>query len=269
MLISEAADRKIDILASPMLGNSRLLSFYKITLRTPDQLLFETALHEHALDILSGICDIHVKDDKGKTYNFTGIGGRTDIFSDLPEFVYIPRNSSYRIRALTENFECAVCTVAAAQDSKPAYISKTQVKRLVSGKDNWQREVFIGLGEEGPSTMLFMGEADSPPGNWSGYPPNRHTENAPPIERSFEEMYYMKITPMNGFALGGIYSDYRCRKETSRITMYGDSQVFNVPSGYHFIAPAPGYHLKYIWILGGEAQGFGQWVVDPDYQWLL
>lgn len=269
MNISELSERKIDMLASPSMGNSRLLEFYRVNLKVKDTLDIKTASKEHAIDIISGKCSVKIQLSNNSIFEYLEIGGRDDIFSGLPEFLYIPRGSKYSIESHSDNFEAAICAVTATRDSKPLYIPGNAVKKNVSGRDNWKRDIYVGLGDGGPSTMLFIGETDSPQGNWSGYPPNKHSENNPPYERSFEELYYFKFKPDTGFALGGTYSDYRCRKETGHVSIYGDSQVFDAPSGYHFIAPSPGHRFRYIWVLGGVAEGFGQWPVDPHYEWLL
>lgn len=57
-------------------------------------------------------------------------------------------------------------------------------------------------------------------------------------------------------------------KDTSELKIISAGEIFDVPGGYHFIAPVPGYRLSYSWALGGEQKGLGKWVNDPNHEWL-
>jgi len=83
-----------------------------------------------------------------------------------------------------------------------------------------------------------------------------------------EELYYLKFDRPAGFAIGGVYHDLDDREGSAQLSMVGDGQIFDVPRGYHFIAPCPGYRLRYTWALAGSHRQFGAWVTDPAYAWM-
>jgi len=115
---------------------------------------------------------------------------------------------------------------------------------------------------------MMVGETESPPGNWSGFPPHRHTDDNPPDELPMEELYYFHIHPRSGFVIGGIYQDSARKGHTAELAVYRHREAFDVPSGYHFISPCPGYRVRYTWALGGPRRGFGAWTDDPELAWL-
>ena len=248
--------------------NAHFLSFRRLTLAAERQVRVATGGEEHVMDVLSGICDIEIEEGRRTVDRFTGVGGRRDIFSGNPEFVYIPRDRTYVVRCVRAPFEAAIYSAPTEESGTPVHVRADQVRVLASGVSDWRRNVYIGMGDDGPATTMLVGETESPPGNWSGFPPHRHSEHRPPAELSLEELYYLKFAPANGFAIGASYQDLSDRAGTASLSMVYDSQLFDVPAGYHFIAPCPGYRLRYTWALGGEQRKFGAWVADPDYAWL-
>lgn len=259
---------KVETVASPAQGNSRFLSLLRLTAEQLGEVTLTTGGQEHVMDVLAGLCTVRVDTADGEKHQFDEVGGRGDIFGGKPEYVYVPRDSTYVVQCSQLPFEVIIYTAPTDEAGAPVHISADQVQVVVSGTSDWQRDVYIGLGDDGPATRIMVGETESPPGNWSGFPPHRHTKDRPPAELSLEELYYLKFEPQTGFAIGGIYHDLDDRAATAKVSMVHDSQIFDVPSGYHFIAPCPGYRLRYTWGLGGRQTQFGAWVADPDHAWL-
>jgi len=255
-------------LASPEQGNARFLTFYYLTLPPNESVTMATQGHEHVLDVLSGACHVVVEDAEQRKIELGPVGKRADIFSGMPEFVYVPRSCSYTVHGLESVCQVGIYSAPTGKPGTPVYILQDQVKALVSGASNWKRNVYIGLGGEGPATAMMVGETHSPPGNWSGFPPHRHSFDQLPSEAQMEELYFFQFDPPSGFAIGGVYEDINNREGTARLSLVRHNQLFDVPGGYHFIAPCPGYQLNYIWALGGPRCAFGAWVTDPDYAWL-
>ena len=254
--------------ASPEKGTTRLVTLQSLRLAPGEQINLETGGQEHVIDILCGSCDIRVQMPNERPIHYRNIGQRPDIFSGVPEFVYAPRRSRYSVLCTRGPVEAAIATALTEQQAAPAYVRQDQVRALVSGVSDWKRDVYIGCGGDGPAKMLMVGETHSPPGNWSGFPPHRHDRDRPPEEADMEEVYYFKFSPPTGFAIGGTYQDLANREETTKLSFVRDGHVFDVPSGYHFIAPCPGYRLHYLWVLCGPHLRFGAWVADPEYVWL-
>jgi 5-deoxy-glucuronate isomerase len=259
---------ELSVMACPEKGDSRFLSLSRLTFDSPGVLSISTGDQEHVMDILAGVCALVVDPLGRKTFQIERVGGRPDIFSGKPEYVYIPPHVDYEVRCIRAPFEAVIYSAPTDESGDPVHVQADQVKAVASGASDWQRDVYIGMGEEGPATRMMVGETESPPGNWSGFPPHRHSEDKPPLELALEELYYFKLDPNSGFVIGGIYHDPSNREGSAELRMIADSRFFDVPSGYHFIAPCPGYRVRYTWALGGNRKGFGKWKNDPDYTWL-
>ncbi len=199
--------------------------------------------------------------------SIAAVGSREDIFSGKPEMVYIPIHSRYEIVCHKFPFDAVIYMAPTDQSAPVAHVKPEQVRTVSSGRSDWQRNVFIGMGENGPATRMILGETESPPGNWSGFPPHRHTMHDPPHEAKLEELYYFNFKPRSGFIIGGIY-DAPNAKENACLKVFLHGQAFDVPGGYHFLAPCPGYRVRYTWALGGNPKKFGAWCDDSELAWL-
>lgn len=257
-----------ETLASPEEGNSTFLTLHRLRFSQPGQSWSLTTDNvEHVVDIFSGTCRIS-GNSRAEQFDFNPVGSRKNIFSGPPDLVYVPRQTSYEISCRHAPCELIIYSASTDEDSSPAIVSGNKVTCIDAGTSDWSRRVYIGFGEDSPTTRMMVGETHSPPGNWSSFPPHRHQLNSPPEELSLEELYYFKFDRKQGFAIGGIYQDPAFTKETGELKMIGDGEIFDVPGGYHFIAPVPGYRLSYSWALGGKQKGFGRWVNDPNHEWL-
>ena len=267
--MTEIADvGEIQTIASPKLGNSRFLSLLRLELQSHDRQRVETGEHEHTIDVISGRCTATITQASGNVVRYGPVGQRGDIFAGTPELVYVPRESTCEIECLEGPFEAVIYTAPTDEDADPSYLTAQQVRVIGSGASDWQRRVFIGLEEGGPATRMMVGETESPPGNWSGFPPHRHTEDNPPDELAMEEVYYFQTRPPGGFVIGVTYQDPARKGKTAELAIYRHGEAFVVPRGYHFIAPCPGYRVRYTWALGGRHRRFGAWTADPELAWL-
>jgi 5-deoxy-glucuronate isomerase len=257
----------IKTLASPELGSSVFLSLLILEFDGPGSETLQTDDREHVVNVLSGCCAVHIEPADGKKLTFDPVGRRKDIFGGKPELVYVPIHSRYEIVCQKAPFEAVIYTAPTDQAAPPAHVTPDQVRTLDSGKSDWQRQVHIAMGEDGAATCMMLGETESPPGNWSGFPPHRHTHDNLPQETSLEELYYFKFEPRSGFIIGSIYDDPAV-KENARLKIFRHGQVFDAPEGYHFLAPCPGHRTRYTWALGGKTKKFGAWQDDPELAWL-
>jgi len=254
-------------LASPQLGSSAFVSVSALELETAGTHVLETGGQEHVLNILAGTCSVRVALPDGQRMAFDPVGRRDSIFGGKPEAVYVPVNSRCEVTCRKAPFEAAIFAAPTDQIALPAHITPEEVRTVDAGKSDWQRQVHILMGDSGPATRMILGETESPPGNWSGFPPHRHTRDNPPHETNLEELYYFKFMPASGFIIGGIY-DEPGAKEQARLRIFRQGQVFDVPHGYHFLAPCPGHRVRYAWVLGGQTKKFGSWLDDTELAWL-
>jgi 5-deoxy-glucuronate isomerase len=105
----------------------------------------------------------------------------------------------------------------------------------------------------------------TPAGHWSTYPPHKHDENRPGVERALEELYYYRFNPEQGFAFQGIYT--KDRSIDASVRARNDDLVL-VPRGYHVVSAAPGYDCYYLNAMAGAVR---EWLftTDPDHEWLM
>jgi 5-deoxy-glucuronate isomerase len=229
--------------------------------------VIETGGSEHAINVLAGQCAVRIEVSGGSKVVFEPVGSRKDIFDGKPEMVYVPAGSRYEVICGKAPFEAAIYTAPTDQIAAPAHVKPDEVRTVDSGKLDWARQVHIAMGDGGPATRMMLGESESPPGNWTGFPPHRHTLDQPPGETKLEELYYFRFQPETGFIIGGIYDNPEA-KEEARLRIFRHGQAFDVPEGYHFLAPCPGYRVRYTWALGGRTKIFGAWKDDPELAWL-
>lgn len=259
---------ELETIASPEQGNSRFLPLLRVELQTGESQRLETGEQEHAIDVLSGRCAATIRQDGGNVAQYDPVGQRADIFAGAPELVYVPRESACEIECLKGPLEAVIYAAPTDEAAGPSYIAAEQVRVIDSGASDWRRRVFIGLEEGGPATRMMVGETEGAPGNWSGFPPHRHTEDNPPDEMAMEEVYYFQTRPRGGFVIGGTYQAPAAKGKTAQLAIYRHGEAFIVPRGYHFIAPCPGYRVQYTWALGGRERAFGAWTDDPELAWL-
>lgn len=254
-------------LASPDNGSSVFLSLLSLTFEGAGTQVLETKGREHVINVLAGSCSVHIQTSGGNKIVFDPVGSRESIFGGKPELVYVPVGSRYEMVCAKGPFEAAIYTAPTDEVAPAAHVLPEQVRTVDSGKLDWQRQVHIAMGDKGAATRMMLGESESPPGNWSSFPPHRHAEPNPPQETTLEELYYFKFEPDTGFIIGGIYDD-PLYKENARLKIFRHGQVFDVPGGYHFLAPCPGHRVHYTWALGGPMKIFGSWRDDSELSWL-
>jgi len=235
-----------------------ITGFGVIFLRHGEEILLESGTSEVALVIFGGTCDITLD---GKT--FKGLGRRKTVFDDLPSAIYVPRDTKYVLKGY--DAEIGICSARCDKRSKFAVISPEDIKIMQVGRDNWQREVRMIIGDNSPSVNLIVGETINPAGNWSGTPPHRHETLKLPQESLHEELYYFKMAKPGAFGIQRIYSPERGVEET---ILLKNNEITFIPWGYHQIVAGPGYKMYYLFLLAGEGKRLAG-CVDPDHSWLI
>ncbi|APC07508.1 5-deoxy-glucuronate isomerase [Neomoorella thermoacetica] len=202
--------------------------------------------YEIALVILSGKATVTVDGQE-----FEQLGTRADIFSGRATTVYIPRDSQYRITALTDNFEAALCQVRTEKKYSPFVVPPEEVKVNHRGTQLWQRDVhdIIVDNGEGRVERIVVGETYSVPGNWSSFPSHKHDRHRPPQETELVEIYHFRVEPVNRFGVQLLYTE---DGKINEAFMVKDRDTFKIPCGYHPVAAPPGVKLYYLWFLAGD-----------------
>jgi 5-deoxy-glucuronate isomerase len=87
-------------------------------------------------------------------------------------------------------------------------------------------------------------------------------------ESPYEEVYFFKIKPSQGFGLQRIYTAPDDEDPFDLVYVVEDGDTVVIPRGYHPVVAAPGYELYYLWILAGEERRYGAWSDDPRHSWI-
>ena len=220
----------------------------------------QTGEDEFALVCLSGKCSIAIHGEKA--VDWSGVGGRANVFAGSPEAAYVPRRTEFRVVGESE-VEIAVFRARCDADLEPVLVRSADVVVVSAGIANWRRDVRLifppGTGKTG---RLIVGETLNPPGNWSGFPPHKH-DCLSEEEFPLEEIYLFKARPADGYGVQLIYGG----KEGDLAKLVGNDDVAVFRSGYHPTVSSPGVQLNYTWALGGNDRVYKVYV-DPRYRWL-
>lgn len=202
--------------------------------------------YEIALVILSGKANIQVDNQ-----NFLDLGERADVFSGRAATVYIPRDSEYKVEAIGDGFEAAVCLVEADKKYQPFVVKPEEVVVNQRGGQIWQREVhdIIVDNGEGKVDRIVIGETYSAPGNWSSFPSHKHDTSIPGMETELKEIYHFRVSPESGFGVQVLYTEDR---ELDEAYLIRDTDSIVIPKGYHPVVAPPSVKVYYLWFLAGN-----------------
>lgn len=214
---------------------------------------------EYALVILSGTCTV-----EGEGFCYENIGERATVFDGDATCVYIPRNTPFTVKAVSE-VSVAVCKSPSHTDHKPALIRPEDVIAKDMGKPGWQRHATFILDERVEADMLYIGEAYVEGGQWASYPPHKHDDMNMPTEANTEEIYYYEFDRPEGF---GIQKVYTLEGDVDETYTVKSGDLVEMPRGYHPFHAAPGYRGYYLWVMAGPVRGFYM-TTDPDHKWLV
>jgi 5-deoxy-glucuronate isomerase len=217
----------------------------------------DTGEEEVALVPLSGRCRAEAG---GKRWE---IGDRKTVFDGMPQALYLPRETSYRVEPIG-SVDLAICGALCDEKLKPRLVKSKDVEIEIRGAGNATRQINHIIPPDFPAQRLLVVEVYTPAGNWSSYPPHKHDEDRPPGEVVLEETYYFRTAKREAFAVQRLYSP-RHRLDVTETVRDGDLML--VPYGYHTTAAAHGYDLYYLNALAGDRRSMAA-SDDPDLAWV-
>ena len=238
----------------------RYVGFRLVKLKQGERYLAREAEREACLVLVTGTADVVAGAER-----FARIGGRTDIFADSPTSIYVPANTAYRVKAVTD-LELAICTAPASGTKPVRLIAPDQLGQETRGAGSNTRYVRNILPDSSSlAESLLVVEVITPGGNWSSYPPHKHDVDAWPDETLLEETYYHRMKRPGGFAFQRVYTDDRSLDETMAV---GDGDAVMVPRGYHPVSAAHGYDLYYLNVMAGPRRDW-KFTNDPEHDWIV
>ena len=223
---------------------------------------------EIALCLLKGSCEVRLQGDFFDPLVYDNIGGREDVFSGRPTMVHVPPQVELEVLARTPEVELGVFKAPCSCITSPTVISPMDVSSNWVGSSNWRREVILAIGDKVKAERLIVGETISPPGNWSSYPPHKHDTPRPPQEALYEEVYFFRVKPSQGFAIQWIYTDPDASDPLNEIYVVENNDTVVITRGYHPVVAGAGYELYYLWALAGEGREYAAWSDDPRHAWI-
>jgi len=247
------------LLFSPDVGKVNTITLSLLIIQKGDSYFIPGDNNERVLILLSG----NINGSCGNM-KFKELGVRKSVFDGKASAIYL---SSFTDLTLSANTDTEII-IASAPCEKNGFESKIirpgDVSAKTVGKNNWVRNVHDILPGEFNANKLIVGETFNYPGMWSSFPPHKHDKNNPPVETCFEELYYYRINPNQGFGYQRIYSP---EHDFDDCYVVKNNDVVEIPFGYHPVTAGPGYDLYYLWVLSGESRN-PIWNEDPDHNWV-
>jgi 5-deoxy-glucuronate isomerase len=191
------------------------------------------------------------------------MGQRKNVFSGYPYSAYLPKGTSFEVRA-ESLVEFAETRVRSTKQLKPRIITPADVGNEVRGSGNATRQILRILRPEEEADKLMANEVFTPDGNWSSYPPHKHDTLNLPMECDLDEIYYFRVNHPDGFAFLRVYDETGKWDSTALIR---DGDLGLLRRGYHLVAAPPGYQVYYLAVLAGAARSLAA-STDPSYDHL-
>jgi 5-deoxy-glucuronate isomerase len=191
--------------------------------------------------------------------------GRSDVFSRVSDFAYVPAGSEARITSRSGG-ELALPSARATRQLEAAYVPARAVAVEVRGGGIATRQINNFMSADAfEAEKLIAVEVLTPEGNWSSFPPHKHDEHSED-EVPLEEIYYFRIRGDGGF---GFHRTYTLDGAIDATVTVRDGDVFLIPRGYHGPCVAmPGHPMYYLNVMAGPAERAWRVCLDPAHEWL-
>ena len=234
-------------------GDRRVPStfFTVVRLQPGQEYHHEIAGYESVCVVAQGRCTIMVDD-----MLFEQVGERETLWEGKPDSVDVPRGSRARIISVDRAVEVFIAGGRCETRFEPFRVKPEDVDTVQYGSDETKthRKILHVLGQKNAerrgrllvSELFTVGR-----GGWSGFPPHKHDTDEMPRESAFEEVYYFRFDPPQGF---GAQFAYTHEDDLGPVYHIKDGSTVVLDKGYHPVVAAPGYRMYYFTILVGKTQ---------------
>ncbi len=249
---------------SPASAGWEHLSMSVRRLKSGDRWAGSTTDEELVHVVLQGRCSIFTN-----SFHYENVGQRKSVFDGKPFALYLSRNSSFEILALTDELDIATCRVIATEDHPPRLITPDQCGEELRGGGNASRQIVSILPPGSDCQRIVAVEVYAPGGNWSSYPPHKHDVHRVDVdgtllEADLVETYFYRFDKPGGYAYQRVYTD---DGSIDGLVRAQENDVVLVPAGYHPVVTAHGYTSYYLNFLAGSAQSLAN-SDDPAFAWI-
>lgn len=266
-----SSDRQVVVEVTPEKADWEFIHYQLRRFAAGETWQWQTGEHELALVVLGGV--VSVASSRGV---WQEIGGRANVFSGLPQALYLPRRTEFTLTARSDT-EVAAAWVPTDQDHPAQRITPADVTVEIRGGENATRQINRIIPPGFDCHRLVVVEVLTPSGGWSSYPPHKHDVHrlAPDgslLEADLEEIYAYKLSRPEGYAIQRVYTGEtsplaRAGKPIDALLMPRENDVVLVPEGYHPVVLPPGYTGYYLNVLAGSAQALTA-EDDPAFTWV-
>ncbi|CAM5319808.1 5-deoxy-glucuronate isomerase [Streptomyces canus] len=258
-----SADGPYDLAITPESAGWAYSGLRILTLKPGEEHALSTGENEFLVLPLTGGCTVAVD---GQGFE---LGGRTDVFSAVTDFAYLPRES----QAVISSADGGTYALPSARTERGGhsarYGRKEDVPVELRGAGACSRQVNnYCLPGTFDAEQLLVCEVLTPGSNWSSYPPHKHDEARPGVESELEEIYHFQVAGENGFGYQRVYGTDERPIDVLAEIRSGDTVL--IPHGRHGPSvAAPGYDLYYLDVMAGPGQNRA-WLIcdDPAHGWV-
>ena len=219
-----------------------------VRLKAGEKFVSDVPGYETVCVPMEGCCDIAIGE-----HVYAAVGKRERLFDDKPDGVYVPSGSKAVITGRSGGVNLCIGGGRTEARLTPFRVSPEEVEKVQYGSDETKthRKIYhiLGPAQAGMTDRLLVSELFTVgAGGWSGFPPHKHDEDGEG-ETAFEEVYYFRFDPAQGF---GAQFTYVHEDDFGPVHHIKDGSTIVLDKGYHPVVAAPGYRMYYFTILVGK-----------------
>ena len=245
------------------------LNFEARLMKKGEEWRFETKEYEIGIVLLGG--NFKVESNKG---NWETKNGRKNVFSGVAHTLYLPRETVFKLTALSEILDIAYAWCLAEKSFEPKFILPENTPMVIFGGGNATRQFNDLIPPGFGCSRIVSREVYTPSGNWSSFPAHKHDKRTLDkvgnlLEPQQDEIYFYKFQKPEAYAIQQIYTKEEDQPDESLNEIYRaqNNDLVLVPRGYHPVVAEHGYNCYYLNFLAGTDQSLMN-TTDSNHEWI-
>ena len=245
------------------------LNFEARLMKKGEEWRFETKEYEIGIVLLGG--NFKVESNKG---NWETKNGRKNVFSGVAHTLYLPRETVFKLTALSEILDIAYAWCLAEKSFEPKFILPENTPMVIFGGDNETRQFNDLIPPGFGCSRIVSRVVYTPSGNWSSFPAHKHDKRTLDkvgnlLEPQQDEIYFYKFQKPEAYAIQQIYTKEEDQPDESLNEIYRaqNNDLVLVPRGYHPVVAEHGYNCYYLNFLAGTDQSLMN-TTDSNHEWI-
>ena len=196
------------------------LNFEARLMKKGEEWRFETKEYEIGIVLLGG--NFKVESNKG---NWETKNGRKNVFSGVAHTLYLPRETVFKLTALSEILDIAYAWCLAEKSFEPKFILPENTPMVIFGGDNATRQFNDLIPPGFGCSRIVSREVYTPSGNWSSFPAHKHDKRTLDkvgnlLEPQQDEIYFYKFQKPEAYAIQQIYTKEEDQPDESLNEIY-------------------------------------------------